>query len=48
MLDLNPQTKNAQTLDGRFISTLPPVETAVLDSYHSHSLELVHLRSSAI
>lgn len=36
MLNLNPQTTNVQALDGRFISTLSPVETAVLDYYHTH------------
>ncbi|AYR19445.1 hypothetical protein D6I95_03110 [Alcaligenes faecalis] len=35
MLNLNPQTINVQALDGRLISTLSPVETAVLDFYHA-------------
>ena len=36
MLNLNPQTANVQTLDGRFISTLSLLEMAVLDFYHTH------------
>lgn len=36
MLNLNPQTTNVQALDGRFISTLSRIETAVLDFYHTH------------
>ncbi|GEM_PF-6484945 len=36
MHNLNPQTINAQALDGRFISTLPHLETAVQDFDHTH------------